>query len=86
MREPSVVPRWEYDLRLATSTARILMQRIPGGIWKDIARFDSYNDAEHILRLIRKALLNGPVCDPECRDPQSECHCDPAQRDGADGG
>lgn len=28
------------------------------------------------------ARNDGTVCDPECRDPQSECHCDPAHSDG----
>ena len=46
----------EYDLRCGnTSTSRVLMERSPNGVWKDVATFASYNDAERVLRLISRA-------------------------------
>lgn len=30
--------------------------------------------------------FDGEVCDPECRDPQSKCSCDPLDNDGGDRG
>ena len=53
---------FEYSLRAVTTTKRVLMERVAADEgqearpWVDIASFDSYNDAERVLKLIRKAL------------------------------
>lgn len=56
--------REEFDLRAPGGTRRVLMSRRVTAydqrkgvepVWQDIATFDSYNDAEHVLRLLRKA-------------------------------
>lgn len=57
--DPFVV---EFDLRAGPGVSRVLMRRQylrakgpDKACWKDIARFDSYNEAEWVLRLLRKA-------------------------------
>ena len=52
---------WEYDLRSdGTGVRRVLMERLNWNkgdeVWKDVAVFSSYVDAERILRLIRLGL------------------------------
>lgn len=56
--------RVEFDLRYIGGTRRALMQRRVTAydqrkgvypVWTDIATFDSYNDAEYVLALLRKA-------------------------------
>ena len=62
----SMRARWEYALRDSGGTSRVLMRRFcdeaghaangDDVAWKDVASFGSYNDAEQVLGLLRKAL------------------------------
>lgn len=47
----------EWDLRSnGTGVQRVLMNRLsPENAWRDVATFASYNDAEWVLRHLRKA-------------------------------
>ena len=55
--------RWEFGLEAAGGVSRHLIQRLISdgqkeeATWRRIATFESYNDAEHVLTLIRKALV-----------------------------
>ena len=51
------------------------------GIWLVTRRY--INRPLPMLSALLDPLDNdGPVCDPECRDPQSVCSCDPLDIDG----
>lgn len=54
--------RWEYALEAEGGVHRWLISRLVTTgekgetAWKRVARFDSYNDAEWVLTLIRRGL------------------------------
>jgi hypothetical protein len=55
----------EYDLRVGgSSTGRVLMRRSDAdAAWSDIATFTSYNDADWVLRQLRKAEATDAAMD-----------------------
>jgi hypothetical protein len=49
----------EFDLEGVGGTGRYLLMRWqPEDPWRQIARFDSYNDAEFVLELLRREALS----------------------------
>jgi len=51
----------QFDLEAVAGTGRdLLMRWQPEDAWTTIGHFGSYNDAEYVLRLLRKATEQAP--------------------------